>query len=117
MNKKITSRAKKQLTKEIEFVKLYNRQFPITDYHDFTWPSCSIEHRRKLDVGDIYINAVICNLCNFFVRSRNRHDCVSCKCGSVSVDGGSWYARRNGDSTSYKDVIVMFDNVRDSSVK
>lgn len=85
-----------------------------TDYHNFTWPACSTEHRKRLNVGDIYINAAICKLCNWFVRSRNKHDMITCRCGNISVDGGSWYARRScKDPDLYENVIVPFDNIED----
>lgn len=86
-----------------------------TDYHDFSWPSCSVEHRRKLDIGELYINAAICKLCGWFIRSRNRHDYVSCRCGATSVDGGSWYAARTGNPENYENIIVMFDNLEPST--
>lgn len=41
-------------------------------------------------------NAVICNKCDDFIVSKHRHDFVTCKCGSVSVDGGQAYLRRTG---------------------
>lgn len=82
-----------------------------TDYHDFSYRGCSIEHRQRLDIGPIYVNAAICNLCGWFVRSRNRHDFVTCRCGALSVDGGSWYCKRTGNHKDYTDVIELFDEV------
>lgn len=41
-------------------------------------------------------NAVICNKCDDFIFSKHRHDFVTCKCGSISVDGGQEYLRRVG---------------------
>lgn len=85
----------------------------VTDYHDFTWPACSVEHRKRFGVGNLYINAAICSICMYFVRSRNRHDFRACKCGNLKVDGGSQYARRIGDSSTYVNVIVPFDTVEE----
>jgi hypothetical protein len=85
-----------------------------TDYHDFTWPAMPLEDRKRLQVGPLYINAAICNECNFFVRSRNRYDYRSCKCGNVSVDGGSQYAKRTFKLRDYQDVLVQFDNLSES---
>ncbi len=82
-----------------------------TDYHDFTWRDCSVEHRRRLHVGDIYVNAARCKVCGWFIRSRNRHDFVTCSCGAVSVDGGSHYCKRTGDPVNCEDIIEMFNNL------
>ena len=64
------------------------------DYQSFTIKSTPKEERRKVGVGDIYTNAAKCLECNEIIRSKNRHDYVSCTCGNLSVDGGSWYLRR-----------------------
>lgn len=64
-----------------------------TDYLDFCYPTMSREDRLKLDVGNIYENKIQCKNCNWIIRSKNRHNFVTCKCGGVSVDGGSWYQR------------------------
>ena len=39
-------------------------------------------------------NAIRCNLCGDEIESKHRHDFVTCKCGSCSVDGGHDYLRR-----------------------
>lgn len=39
-------------------------------------------------------NAIRCNLCGDIIESTYRHDFVTCKCGSCSVDGGLDYLRR-----------------------
>ena len=83
----------------------------ITDYHDFTVPSTPENIRRKLGVGDWYINACQCDLCHYICRSRNRHDMVSCRCGNISVDGGSWYLTRVGSGFGYRDISQMYDDV------
>lgn len=64
--------------------------------------------RRRLGIGDIYENAATCLSCGEYVRSRNRHDFVTCKCGSVSVDGGSWYARRSGIPSKMESHVRSF---------
>lgn len=66
------------------------------DYVDFTYYEMPVEERRKLDVGDIFLNQVRCRECGWIIRSKNRHDYVSCKCGASSVDGGSWYIKTSG---------------------
>ena len=66
----------------------------MTDTQEFTTKDMSVEERRKLDVGDIWANQAKCKKCGDIIRSKNRHDFVTCKCGAISVDGGSWYAKR-----------------------
>ena len=38
-----------------------------------------------------------CLKCNDIIESKDLHDCVSCKCGACSIDGGSHYTRIGGD--------------------
>lgn len=82
----------------------------MTDYHDFTTIDTPLKERRRLNVGDIWINAVQCNECGEVIRSRNRHDYRYCKCGSIFVDGGSWYARRGGDMKDYTDLTEYYND-------
>ena len=70
------------------------------------------ETRRKFNTGDILENAARCKKCGDYVRSNHRHDFRSCSCGAVSVDGGSWYARRLGCLEDYEDIIIMYDDVK-----
>ena len=69
----------------------------ITDYVDFTYVDMPVEKRRHLDVGDIFINQAVANCCGWVIRSKNRHDQATCKCGKASIDGGSWYIKTSGD--------------------
>ena len=39
-------------------------------------------------------NQIKCNHCGEVIESTHRHDFRTCKCGSVSVDGGHDYLRR-----------------------
>ena len=80
----------------------------ITDYLDFTYWEMPIKERRKLDVGDIYDNKIQCKKCNWIIRSKNRHNYVSCKCGAVSVDGGSWYQKIDGNKKDYISHLKLF---------
>jgi hypothetical protein len=50
--------------------------------------------RKQIRAGDVRVNSVRCKKCNDVIVSNNRHDFKTCKCGSVSVDGGSWYCKR-----------------------
>ena len=69
-----------------------------TDYHNFSYRGTPKEKRKQLNIGDIYCNAVECPECGYYLRSRNKHDMVTCKCGKTFVDGGSWYCRTTPDA-------------------
>lgn len=84
---------------------------PPKDYTDFTSYYSSVEERRKLNVGDIFFNQVRCKKCNWLIRSKNQHHMVSCKCGAISVDGGSWYSKVSGDPSLVEDHSVPFLHV------
>lgn len=82
------------------------------DYHDFSHPGTPAEKRKLLNIGDIYINGAECLECGYFIRSRNRHDMVTCECGNVSIDGGSCYAKMNvRDINKAKFVTVYYNDV------
>lgn len=49
-------------------------------------------------------NAAKCLKCGDVVESKSRHDFVTCKCGSLSVDGGLSYCRR-----LYSDAALVED--------
>lgn len=38
-----------------------------------------------------------CLNCNDIIESKDLHDCVSCKCGACSIDGGKQYTRIGGN--------------------
>lgn len=38
-------------------------------------------------------NAARCKLCGDEIESKHRHDFVTCKCGEISIDGGTAYVR------------------------
>lgn len=42
-------------------------------------------------------NAAQCAKCDDVIESTHRHDFVSCKCGSIFVDGGKDYLRAGAD--------------------
>jgi hypothetical protein len=46
------------------------------------------EQKKKLK-----LNTYQCPKCKDFVYSRARHDCRSCTCGAIFVDGGFEYTR------------------------
>jgi hypothetical protein len=78
------------------------------DYHDFTTIDTPVNERRELNTGDIWINEATCHVCGNTIRSKNRHNYVTCQCGNVSVDGGSWYVKRSYVTPHFTDNIVMF---------
>ena len=82
-----------------------------TDYLYYVTKSSSREQRKKFNIGDIYINGVVCMGCKDYIRSKNKHDFVTCSCGNVSVDGGSHYARRIAKNQNYIDVIEYFNDI------
>ena len=86
----------------------------VRDYQDFTNIDTPKEERRKLYVGDIYSNSAVCLKCGEVIRSKNRHDFVTCSCGNVSVDGGSWYVRRcyRDGEDSYREENVLYSDVK-----
>jgi len=51
-----------------------------------------IKQRRQTK---IIRNRIKCNRCGQIIESVSRHDFKTCKCGSVSVDGGKDYLRRS----------------------
>lgn len=84
----------------------------MTDYQTFTTKGMLVADRRKLDVGDIWANTIKCKKCGDVIRSKNRHDMVYCSCGSVFVDGGSWYQRCGGkDPDQIESMIEYYDYV------
>ncbi len=98
-------RTMKKESGEKESVCLYPHA--VTDYHDFTYYEMPTARRRELNVGDIYDNKIQCKKCGYIVRSKNQHHFVSCKCGAVAVDGGSWYQR-----TIAKDLKDVIDHTK-----
>lgn len=82
-----------------------------SDYHDIATIDMPQSERRRLGIGDIWVNAATCNTCGERIRSRNRHDFVTCSCGKVSVDGGSWYVRRVGEPGSFTSEVVSFTDI------
>lgn len=85
----------------------------VTDYHCFTDINTPKARRKELNVGNVWINGIVCHQCADFIRSKNRHDYVSCKCGNVSVDGGSWYGKasfRDGRN-SFTSISVPYNDV------
>lgn len=76
-------------------------------------PEYSIEERKKDNYGRYRLNRAKCLLCKQVMVSTHRHDFVTCECGNLSVEGGSWYLKRcftNPDS--WKDMSVLFQSAK-----
>jgi hypothetical protein len=86
-------------------------KLPVTDYHDFSHINTTAEKRKRLAIGDLYINGAECKICDWFVRSKNRHHMISCKCGAVAVDGGSWYSKISGSPENYTAITIPFTKI------
>lgn len=93
----------------LAYEKWRRKAFPITDYHDFLGPDSTKERCEYFNTGVYYINAAECGTCGYYVRSRNKHDMVSCKCGALAVDGGSHYLKRSGNLENYIERSVPFN--------
>lgn len=114
-SKNATIDGEDEVDKEIRLSNVQNDADGVRDYHLFTTIDTPKEERERLHVGDIYINAATCGECKERVRSRNKHDFRTCKCGGVSVDGGSFYARRAFKSPTFYggfvDEVVPYNDV------
>ena len=70
------------------------------------------EQRKKYDIGDVFINSAKCLKCDDVIVSKNRHDYVTCKCGALSVDGGSWYTKRAfSKMKDWEDLSIPYNNI------
>ena len=49
-------------------------------------------------------NIAQCKRCGNVIESINRHDFVTCKCGKVSVDGGTDYLKRSGNLSDIEEL-------------
>lgn len=58
----------------------------------------------------IVSNQAKCKKCGEEIFSAHRHDFKSCKCGSISVDGGMDYLRRVGDLDAIEDMSIEIPN-------
>lgn len=65
--------------------------------------------RRKINVGDIFSNAIMCKCCGETIESAHLRDMKYCGCGRVYVDGGTWYRRHGGDPDDCIDKSVNYN--------
>ena len=57
-------------------------------------PLSTVDRFRVEVMKTIIRNRAKCLLCGDIIESHDRHDFVTCSCGSLSVDGGRYYIRR-----------------------
>jgi len=77
-------------------------------YQDEFPTESSMESRRKKDIGDIYLNQAKCLRCNQMIVSMSDHDFVTCSCGNLSCDGGSWYAKRSYKTNLWEECSIYY---------
>jgi hypothetical protein len=66
----------------------------------------------------IMVNQVRCLRCGDEPFSRSVHNYKSCKCGTVSVDGGMQYLKRCGELNQMEDIsITVTDKVFDELMR
>lgn len=51
-------------------------------------------------------NIIKCKKCGEILESNNTHDFKTCGCGSVSVDGGLEYLKREGDLNNIEELSI-----------
>ena len=82
------------------------------DYHSICNIRSPVEYRREKNIGDVYENKARCDICGDTIRSVNRHDFRNCRCGNLSVDGGSWYLKRCAkDFTKVTELSTRFEEL------
>lgn len=87
------------------------KKYETFDYQSICTKDTPKLERRKKDIGDIWSNSAQCLKCGEILRSKNRHDYVTCKCGNLSVDGGSWYCKRSyEDQSTVKEMNETFSD-------
>lgn len=71
-----------------------------------------------MSMKKIVRNMIKCNLCGDVIESKHRHDFVTCKCGSCSVDGGNDYLRRSFVNTKddFTELSIFEDTEEDLTV-
>ena len=50
-----------------------------------------------------------CLYCNDIIESKHRHEYVTCKCGEMSIDGGTSYIRLVGDLNMMQDMCERIE--------
>ncbi len=98
----------KNWTNEVYDIPLEKRW--TTDYLYLLSKWVTKKARKDFDCWDIFINWAVCLKCKEYIRSKNVHNFVTCKCWNLSVDWGSFYAKRGfKEKDSYIDIIEYFN--------
>lgn len=58
----------------------------------------------------IILNRAKCLLCNDVIISYHVHDYRQCKCGNLSVDGGTFYIKRGFQKTEDYEDMNLYDD-------
>jgi hypothetical protein len=90
----------------------FGGKMKVTDYHTFVNKNTPKDKRNSLHVGDVWLNQAKCLECGDVIRSKNLHHFVTCTCGNLSVDGGSWYLKRVSLTDNWEDQSEMFSDVK-----
>lgn len=81
----------------------------VFDYQTICNKDTPVAERRKMYIGDIWSNSIKCKKCNTVIRSKNLHNYVTCKCGAISIDGGSWHSNVNGYPEDMENLVEYFN--------
>lgn len=81
----------------------------VFDYQNISNKDMPVAERRKMNIGDIWSNSIKCKQCKTIIRSKNLHDYVTCNCGAVSIDGGSWHSSVNGYPEDIENLIEYYN--------
>lgn len=83
------------------------------DYQTFTKKDTDLNTRRHFNIGNIWSNSAKCNKCNDIIRSKNKHDYVTCSCEAIAIDGGSWYIKVSGNQDDISLLTELYDDAID----
>ena len=61
----------------------------------------------------ILCNKIKCKKCGDIIESKNRHDFVTCKCGSVAIDGVNSYLKRTGNREDWEELSEFTEEYRE----
>lgn len=59
-------------------------------------------------MNKIIVSKVHCKKCNEIIESKHRPDYKSCECGSISIDGGTYYQQFSFPNGATSDEFIEF---------
>lgn len=65
---------------------------------------CDIISKETDLMEKIIVNKIRCRKCGDIIESKYRHDFKFCECGSIAVDGGKDYLRREGNYEDWEEL-------------